>query len=95
MSDWKHVGVVCVDSGLIFIADPCRVFSEDSCEHFTDWGSFIDSLESDGHPALGVCISPGFGDGIYDVYAKYKFFKGWGKRISEIKIVFIEEEEDK
>ena len=41
-----------------------------------------------GHPGLGVCVSTGYGDGCYPVFAK---FNSEG-RIAEVKIKFINSE---
>ncbi len=43
-----------------------------------------------GHPGLGVCMSSGYGDGSYPVFVK----RNLEGRITEAKIVFIEEEEE-
>jgi hypothetical protein len=70
------------------------------------WREFIDKLMPNekpkvfqqfnydlGHPGLGICFTSGWGDGIYDVEAKY--YVGDEdkdhKRIAEIRIKFIEE----
>ena len=44
-----------------------------------------------GHDGVGVAFRTGFGDGCYPVYAKIKDIEGWGRRITEVKIVFCEE----
>ncbi|MFA4971478.1 MAG: hypothetical protein WC683_02615 [bacterium] len=46
-----------------------------------------------GHEGLGVCVSSGFGDGCYDVMARVEKIGRWGKRVCEIKIVFIKPSE--
>ena len=38
-----------------------------------------------GHAGLGVSVSSGYGDGVYDVFVKRK-----DNRIAEVKVVFIE-----
>lgn len=45
-----------------------------------------------GHEGLGVCVSTGIGDGVYPVYAKIGEVTGCGKRVKEIRVVFIEDE---
>ena len=42
---------------------------------------------------MGVVCSSGFGDGGYPVYVKRHDFGEWGKRVVEMKIVFVEPEE--
>lgn len=63
-----------------------------------DWGEFCDKLRlynddkytqfnfALGHPGLGVCVSTGYGDGIYDVLARFE-----GNRIAEVRVVFIDD----
>ena len=42
---------------------------------------------------MGVVCSSGFGDGGYPVYVKRHDFGKWGKRVVEMKIEFVNEEE--
>lgn len=46
-----------------------------------------------GHPGVGVVFSSGFGDGCYEVFAKYEDYGNLGKRIKEVKIVLITDKE--
>ena len=43
-----------------------------------------------GHAGVGVAFSSGLGDGCYPVYAKIKEVDGWGKRVTEVKIVMVD-----
>ena len=45
---------------------------------------------SKGHDGLGVCVSTGYGDGVYDVFVKH----GNDGRVAEVKVVFINEDDD-
>lgn len=65
-----------------------------------DWHGFCDTLGEDyqtmksypydlGHEGLGVCVSTGFGDGTYPVYARVTEEAGWGKRVAQIFIDFM------
>ena len=47
-----------------------------------------------GHPGLGVVVPAGFGDGCYNVYAKFSDEGSWGQRVAEVKVVFIEDNDD-
>lgn len=50
-----------------------------------------------GNSGKGILTSTGFGDGCYDVFVKLKKIKGcgnWGTRVSEMKVVFIGEEDE-
>ena len=71
-----------------------------------DWGDFCDILNqgddetsgptlrsfnyAKGHEGLGVCVSTGFGDGVYPVYAHISEEGDWGKRVSAIFIDFLD-----
>ena len=70
----------------------------------TDWYKFCEKIESSaaiakqfnypaGHPGLGVCASTGYGDGTYTVQARFVNVDNWGRRIAEIRVVFIEDDE--
>ena len=97
-SNWEKVGSVGADSGLIWVGDPCYCVTPDCNEHPAEtWDKFCDKLFKNekngvcqwnykmGHAGLGVSVSSGYGDGVYDVFVKRK-----DNRIAEVKVVFIE-----
>jgi hypothetical protein len=43
-----------------------------------------------GHPGVAVAFRSGIGDGVYPVYGKIEEVEGWGERITEVRIEFIE-----
>lgn len=45
-----------------------------------------------GHAGLGVAFISGFGDGEYEVYATYKDFGDFGKRITKVEIELISDD---
>lgn len=47
-----------------------------------------------GHAGAGVAFASGFGDGFYPVYATIIEDGLWGRRISEVRVVMIDEEEE-
>ena len=70
---------------------------------FLDWPDMLAAVEAvtpttkqlnyaKRHPGLAVVFSAGFGDGSYEVFARYADVPGWGRRIAEVKVVFIPEE---
>lgn len=104
---WELIGFCGVDSGLISIVDPCYAMAKKDREieplQIT-YNDLLDKLDYNVAPTKqevvfanpagnGVVVSSGLGDGVYPVYAKTVEVEGWGKRIKEVKIVFIEEEE--
>lgn len=106
-SEWTKVGEIGVDAGLCWIGDPCYILHGDKDrlpkDIGTKWHDFCDKVHDTsngatqfnydaGHAGLGVCVSTGFGDGGYDVEVKYVRVKGWGKRIKEVRVVFIPDE---
>ena len=44
-----------------------------------------------GHPGVGVAVRSGFGDGVYDVFAEIKDCGEFGKRVSKVEIILIED----
>ena len=42
-----------------------------------------------GHAGVGVAASSGIGDGVYPVYVRYENYGEWGRRIAEMRIVFL------
>lgn len=95
--DWRKIGIVDVDAGLCWIGDPCYLANGKG--PMQDWRKFCDQLDHEnghqkwqhelGHDGLGVSVSTGYGDGSYNVYAKK--IEG---RISEVKVVFISDEDE-
>ena len=53
--------------------------------------SFISLKYPLGHKGIGVCFNSGLGDGTYEVWGLIKEYKGWGKRIKEVKIKLMED----
>jgi hypothetical protein len=102
MTEWEQVGEVGVDAGLMWLGDPCYIMGNDASRKWDTWSDFCDNLRdkhwdytgvtqynfSRGHVGLGVCVSTGYGDGVYPVEVK----RNHEGRIAEVRIVFIEEE---
>lgn len=88
IGDWERVGVVPVDTGRIWMVDPCNVP-----------GGVVDDLPGGGGNGeafalgAGVCTYTGLGDGGYEVFVRYVTLPFWGKRVAEVKIVFIDEDQ--
>jgi len=97
----KTIGEIGVDAGLCWIGDPCYCVTPDANEHPAEtWPDFCDMLEQGegptiqqfnykrGHPGLGVCVSTGYGDGVYPVTAKIV-----NGRVASVTVTFIDDEE--
>jgi len=95
----KHIGNIGVDAGLCWIGDPCYVLPEDSHERtdeaIHDWSVFCNTMRDKmshaftyklGHEGLGVCVSTGYGDGLYPVVAD---IDKRSNRIKSVTITFI------
>jgi hypothetical protein len=65
-----------------------------------DWADFCNLLGESyptmksfpyakGHEGLGVCVSTGFGDGSYPVYARITNEGTWGKRVTAVFVDFL------
>ena len=74
----KRAGHVRLDSGSVWVGDPCHMFSQIP-EQFKDWEAFLEAADgikapvmmdfAKGLPGLGVA-APGGGDGAFDVLVK-------------------------
>ena len=45
-----------------------------------------------GHAGLAVAFRSGLGDGLYEVWGYLKDLPGWGRRITRVEIILVEEE---
>lgn len=99
------VGEVGVDSGLIWVGDPCYIIHS---KHGTpgyigkNWGEFCSMMSEScppqmrqfkyalGHACFGVCATSGYGDGYYPVYA----YINKENMITKLEINFIDASED-
>ena len=98
-TEWKKIGMVAVDSGTLMIGDPCYLDGDGWTEK--DYKKYVCGMKGDyeqvpftkGHVGKALIFSSGLGDGCYEVFAKIKDIKDWGKRVTEVKIVLIEEDE--
>jgi len=99
--EWKLIGIVCVDSGTLMVGDPCY-FTDDSWtgkdyerELIDDGFDMFKQLNFElGHDGKGVIFSSGLGDGSYEVWALIKNYKDWGRRIKEVNITLIGDDDN-
>jgi len=75
----KKIGEIGVDAGLCWIGDPSYVLHREQPPKAIgkNWGEFCDLVNHDKGftsfgDGFGVCVSTGYGDGIYLVYATIK-----------------------
>lgn len=91
--EWEFIGNCPVDAGCIVLVDPGYVRHDE--EHLDPYQASLKWSDEDykrGYAPLpmeeGMIVSSGLGDGNYPVYVKK--FAG---RVSEVKVVFIGEDE--
>lgn len=103
MTTIKKIGEISVDAGVVWIGDPCYVFHQEkppkaignSWSEFCDIifnNGFEDSMQFNydgGHPGLGVLVSSGYGDGVYDVMAEIE-----NGTVRRVWIDFVPEDEE-
>jgi len=100
----RLVGHIGIDAGLCWIGDPCYVLPDDATSNpGPNWGKFCDQLGNDpgptmksfpfplGHEGLGVCVSTGYGDGLYPVTVEIAEDEEMGTRIKSVTVTFIED----
>lgn len=46
------------------------------------------------HTGVGVVAASGLGDGFYQVFARYADHEDWGRRVAELRVVFLDEPDD-
>lgn len=98
----KQIGVIGVDAGLCWVGDPCYILHKPKKEQpkaiGKTWREFCDKLTDKdvmqfdydrGHAGLGVCVSTGYGDGCYPVYAEFE-----DGRVARITVDFMPDEDD-
>ena len=101
MSERVQVGTVDVDSGTVFVGDPCYTATSDASHHIKTWSEWCakfpwnkenyDVVEPAGS-GIGLSIPTMYGDGSYPVYAEIE-----GGRIARVTIDFdpeYDEEDD-
>ncbi|MFZ0184615.1 MAG: hypothetical protein WBV92_08985 [Nitrosotalea sp.] len=92
--EWRDIGIITVDTGKIIIADPANVLTHREFEELREkekiakFPLFTDFKH-------GIVSKTGFGEGRYHAFAKIGDFGNMIKRITEIKIIFEDEENDK
>lgn len=100
---WKKVGVVSVDSGTLLLSDPAYRKDLPSYEKITglkkdkrvtgrlaEGDKTAEIKHKRGYAGAGVITDTGYGDGVYNVFANEVDEGKFGKRIAEVKVVFIQ-----
>jgi hypothetical protein len=101
MTKRERIGEIGVDAGLCWIGDRSYVLHAQNLPNDIgkNWADFCSRLGKRcptkkqfnydlGHPGLGMCVSTGYGDGVYLVYAEYH-----DGHIARVVIEFIDDEE--
>lgn len=79
MSERVQIGMVSVDSGTVFVGDPCYTITGDASNHIKTWSEWCDKapfyekpydVTEPAGPGLGLSIPTLYGDGGYPVYAE-------------------------
>ena len=96
------IGEISIDSGLVWIGDPCYILHKNQDEQPQDigrtWEEFCQKLKGMNHAkqfehfkgfsGLGVVASTGLGDGVYDVMAEIVDDPTWGHRVKSLSVKF-------
>jgi len=105
--NWVLAGHIGVDAGLCMVGDPSYINGNNPTNALAtgDWLEFCNWLGKDyptikavpyafGHEGAAVVVSSGIGDGYYPVWARVEEIPHWGKRVMELRVVFIYDEEE-
>lgn len=93
------IGHVDVDSGSIWIGDPCYLVKDDEewhklsnlyCDALHEGASHVNVPHQPGHAGKGIMSSTLYGDGAYPVYAEFRS----DGRIKSLTINFEDEEDE-
>ncbi len=92
---WEHVGYVGVDSGMIWVGDPCYIMPDSSAINpGADWNEFCnkinDAVPTQNWDEIGISIHQFGGDGSYPVFIR----RGKDGLVSDVRISFSQEDED-
>ena len=93
----KLIGKIGVDAGMCWIGDPSYILPDDASERPGLWKKLIALISNKSFVSIGyksgvadinsgVCVSSGYGDGVYSVYADIQ-----NDIVHSIKVVFVEE----
>jgi hypothetical protein len=97
-TDWQDAGVVAVDSGNLWLGDPCYLLDPSRKrprELGTSWADVIPKMSASatqqwsfdaGTPGLGVTVATGHGDGHYVV----KVRRTATGKVAAVKVAFID-----
>jgi hypothetical protein len=99
MKKWEKVGVVGVDSGLLWVGDPCYLYEEDERaamgQTYEDFLTILRDREVDGvaqfnytqrRPGFGVALYTANGDGLYPLEVR----RDVAGRVVEMRVIFEE-----
>ncbi|WP_327292479.1 hypothetical protein [Streptomyces sp. NBC_01198] len=79
MTERVQIGSVGVDSGTVFIGDPCYTITGDASHHIKTWSEFCDrtpwgekpyDVTEPAGPGVGLSIPTFWGDGSWPVHAE-------------------------
>ncbi len=95
--EWEQVGFCAVDAGCLLLIDPCYAWQSTEPERYEaevcdDWQDTKQLAFPAGHAGMGVLISTGLGDGSYPVEVRYEDVEGFGRRVAEVRIRFLSED---
>lgn len=87
--EFVEIGKVYVDAGCVAVGDPSYLAE---VEDWADAASstFVDERYGK-YGAFGMVVSSGIGDGAYTVSVRYEDVPGFGRRIAEMRVLFIDD----
>jgi hypothetical protein len=92
----KLIGKIGIDAGMCWVGDPSYILPNDASERPGIWKKLITLINNksfasinykSGAEGAGVCVTSGYGDGFYSVYADIQ-----DDIVHSIKVVFVEDD---
>lgn len=92
MSDnFEVVGRVWVDAGYVLVGDPFNFPAGEDGQTMVNRLEALDNENGEYSPGI-VAVKSGLGDGAYEVQVRYEEVPGWGKRVAEMRVLFLTDE---
>jgi hypothetical protein len=89
--EWRYAGSVAVDSGAVLVADAADDTPEAvALDQARARGAYGPVPLSPAPLHTAVLCDSGLGDGIYPVVVRVVEVPGWGERVAELRVLFLD-----
>ena len=89
-AEWEVIGTVDVDSGMLLLIDSCLLDSSYVAHEERYENELLPIAGRTGRYGMGVATASGFGDGTYEVEARWMVDELGHRRVAEVRVQFID-----